>query len=73
MPDVTFYNYPYNQYVFTSSQLKNALLLKQGCDEWSKPLVVYANGKVSTGSAGCCNNGVSSYLYGGSSSPFVYQ
>jgi hypothetical protein len=36
MPDVTFYNYPYNQYVFTSAGLKRVLLRQQGCDEWSR-------------------------------------
>ena len=32
MPDVTYFNYPYNQYVFTASQLKRVLLAQQGCD-----------------------------------------
>jgi len=32
MPDLTYFNYPYNQYVFTASQLKRVLLAQQGCD-----------------------------------------
>ena len=35
MPDASFYNHPFNQYVFTSSEMKKALLRKQGRDEWS--------------------------------------
>jgi hypothetical protein len=32
MPDLTYFNYPYDQYVFTASQLKRVALAQQGCD-----------------------------------------
>jgi len=78
MPDVTFYNYPYNQYVFTSSELKRVLLRQQGCDEWSRGRgPVYgaaAPGFFGTGYGGCCSGGCNlPYPCGPLNYPFVYQ
>ena len=74
MPDVTFYNYPYNQYVFTSSELKRVLLRQQGCDEWSArsncsggPRWIYGSGN------GGCGGGTLPYPCGPLTYPFVYQ
>jgi hypothetical protein len=80
MPDVTFYNYPYNQYVFTSSELKRVLLRQQGCDEWSRrPGPGYgAGGLYGAGygnyGGGCCGAAAAQpYPCGPLNYPFVYQ
>jgi hypothetical protein len=75
MPDVYFFNYPYNQYTFTASELKRVLLRQQGCDEWSARLPNSGGPRWIYGSAGgCCGNGPTlPYPCGPLTYPFVYQ
>lgn len=80
MPDVTFYNYPYNQYTFTSGELKRVLLRQQGCDEWSRQrgpahgaLGFYGAGYGAYGGGGCCGGDRAPYPCGPLNYPFVYQ
>lgn len=73
MPDVTFYNYPYNQYVFTSSELKKVLLRQQGCDEWSSRTNSCAGPRWIYGSGSCCGGAQLPYPCGPLTYPFVYQ
>ena len=75
MPDVTFYNYPYNQYVFSAASLREKLLRQQGCDEWTRrPGPSYGQpGFYGAGYGGCCGGQSYPYPCGPLNYPFVYQ
>jgi hypothetical protein len=79
MSEVTYFNYPFNQYVFTSQSLREKLLIQQGCDLLPRRLYGGAYGGCGGygygyGYSGCCAAQPCPPLppvY--STGPFIYQ
>lgn len=79
MSDVTYFNYPFNQYTFSPASLKKVLLMQQGCDDFTRrppggyPLGYY--GQPAPYSGGCCGGGFPPPFpgYGANAGLFVYQ
>ncbi|NBP83184.1 hypothetical protein EBU60_04915 [bacterium] len=77
MSDVTYFNYPFNSYVFTPLSLRQKLLMQQGCD--LPPRRLYGGGYGGCGGygygySGCCAAQPCPPLppvY--STGPFIYQ
>jgi len=73
MPDVTFFNYPQAQYVFTASWMKKGLLRQQGCDETSRRTSTPSYGYNLNGPACCGNVGIPAPNGGGAVGLSGYQ